>query len=79
MIEEVSVENGKYTFQYNPATCELSCLRNGKPWRTFEAGDKAMYALFYEAREAKLKVAELEATIERMKKEAEHKHLWRKR
>lgn len=66
MIEEVSVENGKYTFQYNTETCELTCLRNKKPWREFEIGDKAMYSLFYEAREAKLKIAELEKRNEKL-------------
>lgn len=63
MIEEVSVEDGKYTFQYNTKTSELTCLRHGQPWREFPIGDKAMYALLYEAREAKLKVAELESKM----------------
>lgn len=67
MIEEVSVEGGKYTFQYNTETCELTCLRNKKPWREFEVGDKALFALFYEAREAKLKIVELEKEVNRLR------------
>lgn len=68
MIEEVSVEDGKYTFQYNTETAMLTCLRYGKVWRDFPIGDKAMYALFYEAREAKLRVAELETKMAALNK-----------
>lgn len=70
MIEEVSVEDGKYTFQYNTETCELTCLRNKLPWREFPIGDKAMYALFYEAREAKFKVVELEKELKALRVDA---------
>lgn len=47
MIEEVKVEDGKYTFRYNTETAEFKCLRHGEPWRNL-LGDKAVFALFYE-------------------------------
>ena len=60
MIEEVKVEGGKYTFQYDTETGRLTCLRHGEPWRDF-IGDKAVFALFYSLYDKREKMTDLSA------------------
>ena len=43
-IETITLENGKYRFEFNSETGEFHCLRHGETWRSF-TGDKAVYSL----------------------------------
>lgn len=44
-IETITLENGKYRFEFDTATGAFRCLRYGEEWRAF-TGDKAVYSLF---------------------------------
>lgn len=67
LIEEVSLDSGKYRFRYNVDTYELVCWRYGQEWRTF-VGDNAVFCLFQKA----LACSELEKEISRLKTEVEN-------
>ncbi|MGH7240693.1 MAG: hypothetical protein ACREGB_00160 [Candidatus Saccharimonadales bacterium] len=59
-LEELSLEGGKYKFQY--VDNALACLRYGQPWREF-VGDKAVFSLFYQALELQKQAAVRETAL----------------
>lgn len=58
----VSVGEGKYAYVYD-ATAPVVVLRHGESWRDV-TGDKFIYCLASELKDAREKIAELESQIE---------------
>jgi hypothetical protein len=59
-IYEVSLENGKYTFQTFAYDDRVHILRSGEPWIQMSQGSKAMIALLDEFEQMKFRLESLE-------------------
>lgn len=57
-VREVSVENGKYTLQFNEQTGEFKALRYGEEWQNL-AGDKLTLSLLHKIEELQDKEDEM--------------------